>query len=424
MTKAASFDHHAWHDAAVQAWGRRDLVAAVQAERCACEQAPDVALYHSNLCHLLRLAGSLDEAVFHGQRATALDPGFPDAHCHLGMARHDRLELDAAIACQRRALALDPDRAVAHFELAKTLLLAGRMTQGWMEYEWRFAIPGVAPPAPWHGERPQWDGAPMPGGTLLLVADQGYGDVIQFCRYIPAAVSRCAGVVVACSPEMLPIVAQMAGGAPCVTQWEDVGQFDAWCALSGLPGRLGTTLDSIPAADSYLAAEPGRVAAWRQRLDQAMPQGHRRVGLVWAGRPTHANDANRSLRLAQLAPVAQVPGVALVSLQTGAAIHEIDAYPGAAPLVNAGAAVADFADTMAIIANLECVVTVDTAVAHLAGAMGCPVALLLPYAPDWRWLLGRRDTPWYPGVALYRQPAPRQWDAPVVAVARDLAARR
>jgi hypothetical protein len=416
-------DHGKWHRAALCAWRRGELSGAVQAARRAIAAAPDVALYHSDLCELLRLTGALDEAVFHGLRATAIEPGLIDAHCHLGMARYDRLELNAAIDCQRRALALDPDRACAHFELAKALLLAGRMAEGWTEYEWRFALPD-APLLPVAHDGPRWDGAPMPRGALLLVADGGYRDVIQFCRYIPAVLSRCPNVVVACSPAMLPVVAQQARGARCETRWEDVGRFDAWCPLSSLPLRFGTTLETIPSPDPYLKADPRRVAVWRERLDRLVPPHYRRIGVAWTGRPARADDPDRSLRLAQLAPLARLDGVALVSLQVRSARQEIGGYFGPAPLVNLGAAIVDFGDTMAIIECLERVVAVDTAVAHLAAAMGRPVSLMLPHAPDWRWLLGRTDTPWYSGMSLYRQPAPRHWDAVIAAVAGDVAAAR
>lgn len=344
-------------------------------------------------------------------------PGMP------GPPQADPLALDALIEQCRCRVARDPRDASAHLDLAEALLLSGRLAEGWPEYEWRYGLPGVPSPMPIAEGRPQWDGSPMPHGTLVLVADQGYGDVIQFCRYIPAVRSRCSNVTVACSPEMLPIVTQMAPAARCVTRWSDIGAFDAWCPLSGLPMRFGTVLETVPASAAYLKADPARVAAWRKGLDELLPSRFWRIGLVWAGRPTHRHDARRSLRLAQLAPLADLPDVALVALQLGPAQQEIDGYRGAAPLVNAGGALGDFGETMAAIACLDHVVSVDTAPAHLAGALGCPVSLLLAHMPDWRWLSDRRDTPWYPAMSLYRQPAPGRWDPAIAAVARDLAGR-
>ncbi|OZI23392.1 hypothetical protein CAL26_08020 [Bordetella genomosp. 9] len=344
-------------------------------------------------------------------------PGIP------GSTQSVPLALDALIEQCRRRVARDPRDASAHLDLAEALLLSGRLEEGWPEYEWRFALPGVPPPLPIVAGQPLWDGAPMAHGTLVLVADQGYGDVIQFCRYIPAVMSCCANVTVACSPEMLPIVTQLAAGARCVTRWNEVGDFAAWCPLSGLPMRFRTVLETIPSAAAYLSADPARVAAWRKGLDELIPGRYRRIGLVWAGRPTHRHDARRSLRLEQLAPLANLPDVALVALQLGPAQREIDGYRGMAPLVNAGGALGDFGETMAAIACLDHVVSVDTAPAHLAGALGCPVSLLLAHMPDWRWLSDRRDTPWYPAMSLYRQPAPGRWDPVIAAVARDLAAR-
>jgi hypothetical protein len=182
-------------------------------------------------------------------------------------------------------------------------------------------------------------------------------------------------------------------------------------------------LQTIPAPIPYLRADPQKVAAWADRLSGLVPAGYRRVGIAWAGRPTHVNDRNRSATLATFAPLSRLPRLVLISLQKGPAQAQIGAYWGRAPLVNLGPEVADFGDTMAILEALDLVVTVDTAVAHLAGAMGRPVWLMLPFAPDWRWLLQRADSPWYPTAQLFRQPAPRQWDPVVVEITRRLGER-
>jgi hypothetical protein len=271
-------------------------------------------------------------------------------------------------------------------------------------------------------DRPQWDGQPLgPGEILLLVADQGYGDVIQFARYIPWAAARARNLAIACSVELQPVVAQLPGAGRLFDRWQNAPDFVAYCALSSLPLLAGTRLDTIPAPIPYLSADEVRFAAWAERLWRLLPRGYRRIGIAWAGRPTHRNDARRSIRLAALAALAEIPEVALVSLQKGRAQAEIAGYWGKAPLLNLGPEIRDFGDTMAILECLECVVTVDTAVAHLAGAMGKPVSILLPYAPDWRWLIAREDSPWYPTARLFRQKPERRWEPVVAAIAATLA---
>ncbi|MBK4719658.1 glycosyltransferase [Azospirillum sp. YIM DDC1] len=372
----------------------------------------------SDLCEIRRRDGRLDEAAAHGRRAVALDPGDPVGWYNLGVVLYDRLEIAASIACERRAIRLAPDAPGPHFELAEGLLLSGQWEEGWCEYEWRWRLPGLPPLIPpaalerhGHTAARSWDGRPLPGGTLLLVADQGFGDTIQFARYLPMAAALCPNLVVACSPDMQPVIRSLPGGYRTVTDWDAAPPFDAYAALSSLPGLFGTRPDTIPAPLPDLRAEAERVERWRERLDGLLPpRGYRRVGLVWAGRPTHGNDRNRSLPLARLAPFFALEKTVLVSLQKGPAQAEAARYYGTAPLVDLGPELESFADTMAVLEQLDHVVCVDTAVAHLAGAMGRPTVLLLPYAPDWRWLLGRGGTPWYPTVTLHRQPAPGRWD--------------
>jgi hypothetical protein len=378
--------------------------------------APQTALYHRNICEVYRILGRHDDALAAGRRALKLTPDDPHCHHNLGVLHYHRLELDQAIACAERVIALDPDFAGAHFGTAEAALLRGDFRRGWEEYEWRFRLansPQLMPPS----DRPHWDGRPL-DGLLLLIADQGYGDVIQFARYIPWAAGRCREIAIACSPEGRDVVAQQHAAAMIFDQWETRPDFAAYCPLSGLPRLAKTTLETIPAPIPYLRADPQKTAGWADRLSVLMPAGYRRVGIAWAGRPTHVNDRNRSAALASFAPLAELGRVTLVSLQKGPAQAQIGAYWGRAPLVNLGPEIADFTDTMAILEALDLVVSVDTAVAHLAGAMARPVCLMLPFAPDWRWLLDRADSPWYPSARLFRQPAPLQWE-PVVAEIAD-----
>jgi hypothetical protein len=408
ILQAAPDCHPALHQAAILSYKRkRPLEAVARFERCIA-LAPDVALYHRNICELYRSQSRLDAALAHGKRAVELAPDDPGANYNLGVLHYDRLEIEDAIRFERRALELDPTMAAAHFELAESLLLTGRFDEGWQEYEWRFDLPNAPPLLP-SKDRPLWDGKPIPNGRLLLIADQGFGDTIHFCRYMPEVAKLCPDLIVACSAEMLPIVQQQAANAGYFDRWEHLPPFDAYCPLSGLPRLFDTRLETIPAPIPYVKAEPAKAEYWRKRLDALAPKGYRRIGIVWAGRPTHGNDFNRSMRLDKLGALARLDGVALISVQMGPAQAEIGRYFGPAPLVNLGAEIEDFTDTMAILDGLDRLVAVDTSVAHLAGAMGRPVSILLPYAPDWRWLCDRTDTPWYPSVTLHRQDRPGDW---------------
>jgi hypothetical protein len=382
----------------------------------------DTPLYLRNICEVYRSLGRLDEALATARRATALTPADPLCLHNQAIIHYHRLELDEALDCASRALRIDPSLPGAHFVRAEVLLLRGDWQKGWEEYEWRFRIAGAAPLMP-ATTRQQWDGSAFSDMPLLLIADQGFGDVIQFARYIPWAVERCPDIILTCSGEVQPILRQIAPKARQFVRWDNVPDYAAFCPLSGLPRLAGTRVDTIPAPIPYLRAEPGRIARWADRLSGLVPGGYRRVGVIWAGRPTHNNDRNRSAQLADFMPLANVPGIALLALQKGPKTGQAGEYYGRAPLINIGAEIDDYDDTMAILENLDLLVTVDTSVAHLAGAMGRPVWNMLPRAPDWRWLLERSDTPWYPTMRLFRQNAVRKWDDVVQEIASELRGR-
>ena len=348
-----------------------------------------------------------------------MDPADVNGPFNQAMVEYDRQEIEACIASARRALQLRANFPQAHMKLAQALLLQGDLTPGWEHYEHRYQIPGAPPLMP-KTEQPQWDGSPMPTQRLLLIGDQGYGDVIMFGRYIKWVLQRCPLVTVACSPEMQGIVGQMAPGAHLAVRWEDCPPYAAFCPLSGLPRLAGTTLATIPAEIPYLSADPALIASWRDRLTPRLPPGLRWFALGWAGRPTHNNDRNRSIRLEMLAEFARIPGVAFLSLQKGAAAEEAKTWPGPAPLLNLDAEINSFEDSAAILHLVERLVAVDTSLVHLAGALGRPVTAMLPFAPDWRWLRDREDTPWYPDVQLIRQTSPSDWATVISRVARTL----
>lgn len=320
----------------------------------------------------------------------------------------------------REAAISDGDDPSAHYLRAQALLREGAFEQGWREYEWRLKIPGAAggiPPDDW----PRWDGAPT-DRRVLIFCDQGRGDIIQFARYIPWVADRCADLAVCCPSEMWPVLRQFPRVRTLAEQWYQAGPCAAYVPIGSLPLVFATRLETIPAPVPYLRAEPHLAATWRARLDRLLPQGQPRVGLVWAGNPSHFNDAARSLALDRLRPLLEQRGISFVALQRGAAMSQLGGVFSRAPLANAGAEIRGFADTIAILAGLDLLVSVDTSVAHLAGAMGRPVWLLLPHPADWRWLADRETSPWYPTARLFRQTTRGDWDPAIQRAAAALQA--
>lgn len=385
-----------------------EFEAALQQYRQALQYRPHYAKAHSNLGALLHAQGQLAEALVHLQHAVRLQPDFLEAHCNLGLVLQAQGDLAGALACFDCALQYDPSHVQAHWNRALAWLLSGNFQQGWAEYEWRWQRPDSPPP---RFAQPRWDGAPFPEQTLLVYAEQGLGDTLQFVRYLPHVAARGARVVLACQPALLRLLGTCAGVHALVAKDRSdmaAQPFDLHMPLLSLPGLFGTTAATIPAHMPYITADPSLVEQWRTRFGAA--QGFR-VGLVWAGNPSHKNDRNRSCRLAALAALARLPHLELYSLQTGPAAGQLAQPPAGMILHDIGCTLGDFADTAAVLAHLDLVLTVDTAVAHLAGAMGKPVWTLLPFAPDWRWQREGTHTPWYPSMRLFRQPTPGAWEA-------------
>jgi len=416
---AAMPDHpHILHLAGIVAHRNGRTAQALERMERSQSIAPDVALYPRNMCEVYRAAGRLDDAVRAGRRAVELAPKDSRAYFNLALIHYERLELDEAVAVSDQAIELDPEFAEAHFERAEALLLGGRLKEGWESYEWRFKLKqaeGMLPKT----DKPQWQGEPLPPGKLLIIGDQGFGDCIQFGRLIPWAALLCPKPILACSGELTGILRQIPGLGKIVSRWEDCGEYDAYIPLSGLPRLAGITPDNVPPED-YLKPNPALVASWGQKLDALVPKGKRRVALVWAGRPTHKNDRKRTMRLEQFAPLFERDDLAILTVQKGEQIIQTGSYYGRAPLINLGPEIGDFGDTMAILRHVERLVTIDTSVAHIAGAIGAPTALVLPHAPDWRWLLGRDDTPWYRSIKLFRQARPYDWSGVVERVSESI----
>jgi Flp pilus assembly protein TadD len=431
-----------------------DAGAAERSFRQALALNPDIPELHANLALLLERCGRTDEAERHYRCAMALHPSLTQASLNLGVMLDRQRRVDEAESvyrqalsrnpasapgwsnlgvllaglkreeeaeqCHRQALALDPGYGKAAFNLAYLLLRQGRYAEGWERLEsrqWYLPLQQLLPCPRWHGE-------PLQGKALLIGLEAGHGDMIQFCRY--ASLAKQAGaarVGILCHPALKNLLAGhrdldavIAADEPFATDG-----WDYWSPPLSLPFLFKTRLDSIPADLPYLTVQAERMAHGPHPPGE--PDGRLRVGLVWRGNPNFENDGERSLpSLATLAPLGSLPHVHFFSLQKGAGEDEAAHPPASLSVTDLAPQIGDFADSAAIISKLDLVITVDTAVAHLAGALGRRCWVLLPdYKPDWRWLAGRDDSPWYPGVMrLFRQDATGAWDPVIAAIKRQL----
>jgi Flp pilus assembly protein TadD len=383
---------------------------AVLVYRRALELRPYFADAMYNLGKTLKAQGRLREAAGAYEATLAQHPGHAQAANNLGIIWDQLGAFAAAQGYFKRAIELAPDFADAHYNLGTSLLAQGDFARGWTEFEWRFLSTQMRD-FPRRVEAPVWRGEAGQGRVLLIHAEQGFGDSLQFCRFAPLAAARGWRVVLEVPGALVRLLGCLPG-VTCVAAGAALPAFDAQVPMLSLPLAFGTTVDSIPAITPYLGVPAAEVARWGALL----PEG-RRVGLVWAGNPRAFSrvlaevDQRRSIAPSLLAPLLEVPGWQFISLQKeGAAL----------PVVDVMDQVTDFADTAALIMNLDLVISVDTAVAHLAAALGKPVWLLNRYDACWRWLRGREDSPWYPSLRLFNQAAPGDWDGVVAAVAGAL----
>jgi len=382
---------------------------------------PTSAAILNNLAEALLFAGRADDADERLRRALALDPNHVEAHVTLGCARLRQAKIDEAIEQFEQALRLSPQSPRAHEFLGTALLQRGHFQRGWREYEWRFQTPEMLRSKNIYHRVPAWRGEPLAGRTIFLHAEQGFGDAIQFARYVPMVVDRTRGqggrVILGCRPELRRLFASIAGVDAIVESGHALpSSIDFQCPLMSLPMAFGTTIQTIPNTVPYLAAPAERFDAWRQRVAGDGAAESLRVGLTWAGNPALARDRVRSAALRDLAPLADVPGVTFYSLQPGGSA---DVAGSRGPrLIDHTAHLTDWSETAAFVANLDLVISVDTAVAHLAGALARPTWTLLPAAGEWRWLIGRADSPWYPTMRLFRQQNAGDW----AGVMREVAA--
>lgn len=381
-----------------------EALASVDAALVAAPDTPDIL---NSRGVILKAMGRLDDALACFGRAASIAPAHVEAIANRGSTLQDLARYDEALASYADAQRLQPEHAIAHWNEATLRLLTGDLARGFAKAEWRMKVPALqltradfAQPL-WLGE------TPLEGKTILVHADLGLGDTIHFARYIPMLAGRGARVIAQVQASMKRLIGAMPSVALCVCKDDPLPAFDLHCPLSSLPLAFGTTLDSIPADIPYLSA-PALPDAWRERLGT----GRTKIGLVWSGNASHVNDRNRSIPLQALQPLLDCDAT-FVGLQTELRAGDAEILHSRTNLVAGGQFLADFADTAALVSALDLVITVDTSVAHLAGALGRPAWILLPFVPDWRWLLNRDDSPWYPAARLFRQTADRHW-GPVI----------
>jgi tetratricopeptide (TPR) repeat protein len=415
------------------------LAEAVACYECALRRKPDLPEAHMGVGLTLQQQGQHEKAHVHLQRAVRLKPNSAETHNSLGVALQDQGQLAEAQACYEHALRLQPDYARAHANLAAVLqeqgrleqalasygqalcltpddaevhwnraltwLLAGDFEQGWPEFEWRWRL--KKNPLP-QVDQPPWDGSPLEGRTILLYAEQGLGDTLQFIRYAPLVQERGGRVVVKCPAAWIPLLRRCPGIDELVAQGSPLPSFAVWAPLLSLPRILGTTLATIPASIPYLSADPQLTDYWGQELAS---MASCKIGIGWEVNPRFRRlNHRRCIPLVEFAPLARLQGVRLFSLQKESGVEQLRGVADVFPLTDLGSRLDEtagaFMDTAAVMQHLDLVVCADISLAHLAGALGVPVWLALPVAPNWRWLLEREDSPWYPTMQLFRQ---RHW---------------
>jgi tetratricopeptide (TPR) repeat protein len=392
-----------------------DYGAAVEVYRRALLLKPGSAYSVFGLGYLFERQGDLASAAESYQLVLKLDPGLVDAHLHLGITHFLEGDLEKAVECFARVQELAPDNNEARTFLGHIHLLQGNFPLGWSEHEYRWNTAHFLRHRR-NFSQPLWKGEPLEGSRILLHAEQGLGDTLQFVRYAPLVEARGGNVVLEVQPRLHRLLT-LSSGLGEVIRWGDaLPEFDWQCPMLSLPWAFATRLNSIPAQVPYVHPDPARVETWRQRLSG----NSLRIGLVWGGSPTFPHERWRSIPLELLAPLTDTEGTTFYSLQMGPKASQVKELGSRVRIVDLQDEQEDFADTAAIVASLGLVISIDTSVAHLAGAMGKPVWILLHKSPDWRWLLDREDSPWYPTARLFRQSTLGNWQDVVARVEKEL----
>jgi hypothetical protein len=411
--------HETQRSAARQLLQAGQLVEAEKALREILARDPNDAESLTNLAAALGGLGRPQEAIVQLERALAVLPGSAEARANLGAALLHVGRTEEAIEQLRQAIAANADLTDAHVNFGMALLQKGDFAQGWTEHEWRLAGRSLA----LFGKpvvQPRWDGSrDLSGRTILIYAEQGLGDTIQFLRYVPLVAERGAKVILGCPGELRLLARTLDGGAVIHDGFSDIPPFELHCPLLSLPLAFGTRLETIPNKVPYLSANSNAAGLWAETV--ARKCTGLKVGLVWSGSSNFQFDASRSPgQLSVLSALAKVPGVTFVSLQKGPAAQQAKLPPAGMKLLDWTERLNDLADTAALIENLDLVISSDTAVAHLAGAMGKEVWVMLPAVADWRWMIGRTDSPWYPTMRLFRQQRSGDWTAVADQLAESL----
>jgi tetratricopeptide (TPR) repeat protein len=395
------------------------LTEAIENYRKAIRLKPSYAQAHNNLGIALKEQEQFAEAIESYKRAIQFKADYAEAYYNLANAQRNQEQIEDAIENYTRAIRLKPDHADAHWNYSHALLSGGRFIEGFREYEWRRHIDLKTIAYPHQHQVPRWDGLCFKGKRLLVHYEQGLGDSLQFVRYLPSVKARGGTVIFESLKPLMGLLRGFDGIDELVETSFDrkpAVKFDLYASLMDLPGIFQTTLETIPAEVPYLYADPMKTEYWKNRLTE----GDFKVGIVWAGSPAHKSDHERSCALECFARLAEIAGVRLYGLQKGAAAMQAKDLAGTMSIEDLAEQFADLTDTAGAIENLDLVISVDTAVAHLAGAMGKPVWVLLQFAPDWRWMLKRTDSPWYPTMRLFRQRKPNGWSDVFGRVADEL----
>ncbi len=410
----------AWNNLGVALRATDKFAAAASALRRGTALGDQDAGAWSNLGNALRAIGEYEEAARAHEKSLSIDPEAGRVHYNLALVRRDLGDLDTAITGFAEAEARGFKSSEMFWDRALTHLVAGDLEHGFREYEWRWQLP-ESPPR--YSDIPAWDGEALEGKTLLVHTEQGFGDAIQFLRYLPLAAARGGQIVYECPAPLIRLVrnSPLSENIELVEQGTAVARADYQIALLSLARVFKTSLATIPSEGPYL-----HPLGEGPKLQ--VPSDGPRIGLVWAGKPTHKNNRNRSISLETMLPLLELPNMRFVGLQKGDGADQPKILGADALVINIGERMRDFADTAFILKQLDLLISVDTSVVHLAGALGVPVWALIPYSPDWRWLYGRDDTPWYESVRLFRQNTPRDWPEVIERIvatlkATDFAAR-
>ena len=384
--------------AALQCLGRWDQAIHVLTD--AVKSHSDHAQAHYNLAHAQQHQGLFEQAAASYRQALVLNPVYRQALTNLSVVLRELGQVEDAIPVLEQAIALEPDNATSHFNLAFMELQTGQMQRGWAEHEWRFQA-GITIMR--NDPQKLWQGQDIAGQTLLVWCEQGFGDTLQFVRFLPLLAKRGIRVILEVQPQLHRLLQGIDGADQVFAMGQILPDFDHHIPLMSLPYLLGIGLENVAQHSPYLRVDRGATEV----------KDKPRIGLVWSGSSTHKNDRNRSMALQDILPLLDLHQVQFVSLQIDADTLPIGLQPPPIPI-------ADFKDTAQVVAGLDLVITVDTSVAHLAGALAVPVWTMLPFAPDWRWLMGRDDTPWYPSMRLFRQSKPGDWGSVVERVRQAL----